>query len=193
MLNRTRFTLAVLLVTAAAPAAALTASAPARPSCGFGVSTGLVSSGASGGIAPQGLGISFALVKGRLRLEPELGVNVTHRNGAAPGLGGTAETRYLSVGGGVLYELARSESSAVYTGGRLGLSFANQDFGWASDGWSIAEGLSAVFGGEYLVSPFVSVGLEARAWLVASQFDVLDRRTLTASTSAVLLVRFYVP
>ena len=184
---------AAALLACATGAAAQSADPLEHPSYGFGISTGLVSSNStSGRLDTQGLGISFALLRGRLRFEPELGFNVTRRE--MPGIGGgPQDTRSISVGGGVLYELARAEGSSVYAGGRLSLSFAGQDFGWVSDGWSRGEGLSAVLGGEYFPAPFMSIGLETQATLFASQADPRDQQVLGASTRGLLLFRFYVP
>jgi hypothetical protein len=170
------------------PAAPADATELQRPRYGFGISTALVP-GASGRLDTQGLGIAFVLFRDRIRIEPELGFYVFDQDSAtSPGV----KLRFLSVGGGVLYELSRAERSAVYAGGRLSLSFAEQAFSGWSSGWSTGQSLSAVLGGEYFPAPFVSVGLEALASLTGSHPES-GPDTYILSSRGLLVLRFYVP
>lgn len=184
---------------AAAPEAPVQAAVPAqppapvvpsqerRPRYGFGVSTGLVP-GTNGRLDTQGLGISFVLLRGRLRIEPEVGVHLSRMDPEGLPVSGWDS---FSLGGGLLYELARVEKSAVYAGGRLGLAFARSTYGDSSS-WSTGEALNAVLGGEYFPAPFVSIGLEAQVGVSAAQPDG-GPDTYEAGTGALLILRFYVP
>lgn len=173
----------------AAPApATITAPDARRPRYGFGISTGLVP-GARGRLDTQGLGISFAIFRGRLRIEPGLAFSLVRQEV----FGTTRDSESFTLSGGLLYELARVEKSAVYAGGRLGLSYANYDGSGFGRVWASGESLAAVLGGEYLPVPFVSIGLEAAAGFSAYQPEDSTLVTYSAGTSAALILRFYVP
>jgi hypothetical protein len=171
-----------------------------RPTLGFGVRTQIVSA-STARLASRGLAISFALPRGRLRVEPEVGFAWSDRGWPAGGDGlitvdTTWTSRTFTVGSGVFYELARAESIGAYAGGRLTLDFAEQSRILGSgSGWATGGTLAAVLGGEYFLAPLVSLGLEAQAgFSVVSNKDTSDRPDSTSvATAGLALVRFYVP
>lgn len=170
-----------------------------RPTLGFGVRTQLVSA-STDRLDNQGLAISFALARGRLRIEPELGFAWSDRAWLSGGDGliigdTTWVSKTITVGSGVFYELARAETIAAYAGGRLTLDFAEQSRVFGSGGWATGGTLAAVLGGEYFLAPLVSLGLEAQAGVsVVSNKDTSSRGdSRSAETAGLLLLRFYVP
>lgn len=167
------------------PAAASPPPAAAPPRYGFGLATGLVP-GSSGRLDTQGLQVSFAILRDRLRIEPTLGFGFSR-------LEGFATRHQYSLGCGILWELARMEPSVVYAGGRVALSIARYSDG-TSTLQSTGESLAAVIGGEYLFSPFMSLGIEASAGLSAAQSDGSSGNDdVSGGTGGELLLRFYLP
>lgn len=170
-----------------------------RPTLGFGIRTRIVSA-STDRLDSRGLGISFALLRGQLRLEPEVGFAWSDRallagDGLFTG-DSTWVSRTFTVGTGAFYELARGETIVAYAGGRLTLDFAEQTriLGSSSD-WATGGTLAAVLGGEYFLAPLASVGLEAQVGVsVVSNKEASSRPdSQSAETAALLLFRFYVP
>jgi hypothetical protein len=129
------------------------------------------------------------VVIGALRIEPELGYWSWDEDG------GTYQ-RQGSLGVGVLYELRRVQQTALYAGGRLGVSFAKTTPVAAADITGTDWRLAAVAGGEYFVSPTFSVGAEARFGILnigeQKQSGVVVHDSISSwQTAGVVLLRFY--
>jgi hypothetical protein len=177
---------AAALFASATGAAAQSAGPMERPAHGFGLSTGLVAS-SSGRLDTQGLGVSLAILRDRLRIEPGLSFTIIDEDSATT-LG--YKKRTFSFGGGLFYELDRTERSSIYTGGRLSLTFSDQWLSGNTTGWTKGQDVGVVLGGEYFPAPLVSVGLEASVGLLAEQ-PPGGRDLYVLSTRGLLILRFY--
>jgi hypothetical protein len=168
---------AVLLLGLVVPAQAQTSS----PRFGTGVSLDMTP---TSGFSLDG-GFNFDARTGNLhfpvrisrsiRLEPTLGYARETREQSDPSSSSEGKFSVLRVGLGIMFLLPRGESFLAYAGARVGLRRRTQEItnrftGFPSTTSRIQQTdkfLSAVFGGEYFLAPYFSLGGEAQVTYMA--------------------------
>lgn len=189
----------VAALTFAAPAAAQ----PSQPSQGrVGIGLGMPVNQLSQLLGIGGSGASLEPqiyvpinISPNLRIEPQLGYFKLSDDDAQ------TETSSFTIGAGVFFVKPVVQQTQLYLGGRLALNwFRDEDQNTPAKFEQTNLTIAGVFGGEYLPSPWFSVGAEAQlAYTALGDPDVTDTAGVTTtgqggsifSTAGLLFLRVY--